>query len=51
MLTWRYFANDSRMPAVTLIAIRALHKDARIGQTEEILFKVDFQTFQQIFCI
>jgi len=33
MLTWRYFANGSRMPAVTLITIRALHKDARIGQT------------------
>jgi len=33
MLTWWYFANGSRMPAVTLIAVRALHKDARVGQT------------------
>lgn len=33
MLTWRYFANSGRMPAVTLIAVRTLHEDTRIGQT------------------
>lgn len=32
LVTWRYLANGSRMPAVTLIAIGTLHKDARVGQ-------------------
>lgn len=32
-LTRWYFANGSWMPTVTLIAIWALHKDARIGET------------------
>lgn len=32
-LTWRYFANGGRMPAVTLITVRTLYKDTRVGQT------------------
>lgn len=32
-VTWRDFANGGRMPAITLVAVRALDKDGRIAQT------------------
>lgn len=30
--TWRNFADSRRMPSVSLVAIRTLHKDTRVGE-------------------
>lgn len=33
VLTWRYLADGGRVPAVTLVAVRALDKDGAVAET------------------